>query len=70
VRWLKEYMEDNGGTERVAELKRLTKKEGISDAALYRAKEKLKIRSKVSGFGREKGATWYLPSVWDGPDEG
>jgi hypothetical protein len=66
VLWLKTYMEDNGGTERVGELKKLAKKEGISDGALYRARDKLKIRSKVAGFGRDKGAVWYLPSAWDG----
>lgn len=66
VLWLKAYMEDNGGTERVGELKKLAKKEGVSDGALYRARDKLKIRSKVAGFGREKGAVWYLPSAWDG----
>lgn len=70
VLWLQGLMQDNGGSERLSEIKKFAKKEGISDAALYRAKDKLKIRSKVTGFGHNKGAMWYLPEAWDGSDEG
>ena len=65
--WLEALLADNGGSDRLAEIKKLAAKEGISERTLYRAQKKLKVRSKVIGFGKDRAATWYLPDAW--PDE-
>jgi hypothetical protein len=70
VAWLLGFLTDLGGSEQAREIKKAARKEGISDSAVDRAKRKLGIRSKQSGFGRDKGARWYLPEAWtDDPDE-
>lgn len=62
--WLQGYLTDLGGSEQAREIKKAARKEGISDSAIDRAKRKLNVRSKQSGFGREKGARWFLPEAW------
>lgn len=68
--WLREHLAEAGGHERVPEIKRAARKEGISDSTLYRARTKLGIRARQAGFGKERGATWYLPEAWEDEDGG
>jgi 5S rRNA maturation endonuclease (ribonuclease M5) len=65
VAWLQGFLTDLGGSEQAREIKKAARKEGISDSAVDRAKRKLGIKSKQSGFGRDKGARWYLPEAWE-----
>ena len=62
--WLRGYLTDLGGSEQAREIKKAARKEGISDSAIDRAKKKLNLRSKQSGFGRDKGSRWFLPEAW------
>lgn len=63
--WLAGFLADLGGSEQVREIKKCARSAGISDSAVDRAKKKLGIRSKPSGFGKEKGARWYLAEAWE-----
>lgn len=63
--WLQGYLADVGGSEQAREIKKAARKEGISDSSVDRAKRKLKIRSRQHGFGKDKGARWYLPEAWE-----
>lgn len=63
VTWLRGVLTDAGGSEQAGEIKKLAAKEGISTSTLYRARTKLGIRSEQSGFGKDKGARWYLPEA-------
>lgn len=68
--WLHDYLAEAGGYDRAPEIKKHARKEGISETTLYRARERLKIRAKQAGFGRDRGSTWYLPEAWaDGGDD-
>lgn len=64
MEWLQGYLTDVGGSEQMREIKKAARKEGYSDSSVDRAKRKLGIRSKQHGFGREKGARWYLPEAY------
>lgn len=70
VAWLREMLADAGGSEQASEIKKLAAKEGISTSTLYRARTKLGVRSEQSGFGRDKGARWYLPEASKGASRG
>jgi 5S rRNA maturation endonuclease (ribonuclease M5) len=61
--WLRSYLEDMGGSEMAADLKKAGRAAGFSDTALDRAKKKLRITSQSSGFGKEKRAYWHLPEA-------
>ncbi|WP_304450844.1 AAA family ATPase [Nocardiopsis sp. YSL2] len=62
--WLAGYLADVGGAETRPEIKRAAKVAGLSESAVERARKKLRIRSKTSGFGKERVATWYLPDAF------
>jgi len=58
--WLKTVLSD--GPVDVKDLMRMGKEEGgFSQAALYRAKDKLGIKPTLHGFGRFKTSQWELP---------
>jgi hypothetical protein len=65
VAWLQGYLADAGGSEQMRTIKIDGRKAGHSDTAIDRAKRKLKLHSRVSGFGKEKGSRWYLPEAWE-----
>jgi hypothetical protein len=69
MEWLRGILADNGGSEKLSEIKKLAKKEGIAEATLYRASKKLGVRSKVVGFGKERTSTWYLREAWPTEEE-
>jgi len=59
--WLRGYLEDEGGTALLGDIKKLAAKGGFSASSIERAKKRLGIKGKSSGFGKERKATWYLP---------
>lgn len=61
--WLKSMLEDEGGCETADVIKNAARKAGLSDSAVDRAKKKLGIKTKQTGFGREKKSLWALPGV-------
>lgn len=62
--WLRDLLNDLGGSEQMKEIKKLAKGAGFSDSAIDRAKRKLGLKSKQQGFGKEKAAHWFLPEAW------
>ncbi|WP_052397443.1 AAA family ATPase [Streptomyces sp. NRRL F-5123] len=64
VTWLRDFLTDMGGSERMQEIKKCAKAAGLSDSTIDRAKRKLGVKSRQQGFGRDKGAHWYLPEAW------
>jgi AAA domain-containing protein len=67
--WLKDYLAEAGGFDRAPEIKKHARKEGISESTLYRARDRLKIRARQAGFGRDRGSTWFLPEAWTEGDD-
>ena len=45
------------------EIIRLAKVNGINDRAVYRAKLRLRVQAKTTGFGKEKISTWRLANL-------
>lgn len=70
MEWLRELLADAGGSELLPEILKHAKKTGIAETTLRRAQKKLGVRSKVSGFGGAKTATWYLPEAWTDDEPG
>ncbi|MFJ2631089.1 AAA family ATPase [Streptomyces sp. NPDC087422] len=62
--WLKDLLNDLGGSEQMKEIKKLGRGAGFSESAIDRAKRKLGLKSKQQGFGKEKAAHWFLPEAW------
>ncbi|HEV7979835.1 DnaB-like helicase N-terminal domain-containing protein [Amycolatopsis sp.] len=63
VSWLRDYLIDVGGSDRASEIKKLAAKEGFSFSSMDRAKRKLGIVSKHSGFAKDRVSHWYLPDA-------
>lgn len=63
VQWLRGYLADLGGGEAASEIKKVARKEGISDSSLHRARRKLGISMQHSGFGKDRRSHWYLPGA-------
>ena len=60
--WLEELLSEVGSLEK-REIMKLAKKEELSARTVYRAKKKLKIESKVQGYGHDKKSIWSLPKT-------
>lgn len=59
--WLREYLEDENGVGVLSDIRKYSKKAGFSDSSIDRAKKKLGLRTKQTGFGKDKASYWYLP---------
>lgn len=59
--WLREYLEDEDGVGVLSDIRKYSKKAGFSDSSIDRAKKKLGLRTKQTGFGKDKASYWYLP---------
>jgi AAA domain len=62
--WLKDFLQDMGGSEKMQDIKKVARAAGFSESAIDRAKRKLGLKSKQQGFGKEKAAHWFLPDAW------
>ena len=60
--WLRELLDETEGMEG-GEIIRIGKKNGFSDRTVYRAKSKLRIDVKMTGYGAEKTSIWKLPNL-------
>lgn len=56
-----ELLFNNDGAASLEQIEELQKKYGFSKATLYRAKEELRLKSIITGFGNYKKSWWLLP---------
>lgn len=68
VAWLRNYLTDIGGAESASDIKAAGRKNGFSESSIHRARRKLGLVSRQSGFGKERRSLWALPGAL--PDEG
>jgi len=61
--WLREFLTDFAGCETADVIKAAARKAGLSDSSVDRAKKKLGLKTKQTGFGKEKRSLWALPGV-------
>lgn len=61
--WLRDYLTDLGGAAESGDLMKDAEKQRYSRAAVYRAKTKLGLITRQSGFGKGKRSLWYLPEA-------
>lgn len=61
--WLKAFLTDMAGCETADVIKAAARKAGISDSSIDRAKKKLALKTKQTGFGTNKRSLWALPGV-------
>jgi hypothetical protein len=63
VEWLRAYLTDQGGADLAADVKAAARKDGISDSSLQRARRKLGVKMRHSGFGKNRRSEWSLPGA-------
>lgn len=68
VEWLRAYLTDEGGADLAADIKAAARKDGISESSLQRARRKLGVTMRHSGFGRNRRSEWSLPGAL--PEDG
>ncbi|MEU8535459.1 AAA family ATPase [Streptomyces parvulus] len=68
VEWLRGYLTDQGGADLAADVKAAARKDGISESSLQRARRKLGVTMRHSGFGRNRRSEWSLPGAL--PEDG
>lgn len=59
--WLRDYLRDLGGAAESGDLLKDAEKRRYSRTTVYRAKTKLGLVTKQSGFGKARKSIWYLP---------
>ncbi|MCP9209958.1 AAA family ATPase [Streptomyces sp. NEAU-Y11] len=70
VQWLRGYLTDVGGEDIAADIKKAARKDGISESSLHRARRKLGLVTRHSGFGKDRRSQWCLPgAVTDQEDD-
>jgi hypothetical protein len=69
VQWLRAYLSDAGGVDLSADIKKAAHKDGMSESSLHRAKRKLGVLARQSGFGKDRRSEWYLPGAVPEEDE-
>jgi 5S rRNA maturation endonuclease (ribonuclease M5) len=69
--WLRDFLTDLGGSAENTDVMKEAQKRTYSRPAVYRAKTKLKLVTRQSGFGKSKTSVWYLPEAApvDEPEE-
>ncbi|MBM7091034.1 AAA family ATPase [Streptomyces sp. S12] len=68
VEWLRAYLTDAGGADLAADVKAAARKDGISESSLQRARRKLGVTMRHSGFGKNRRSEWSLPGAL--PEDG
>jgi len=68
VEWLRGYLTDQGGSDLAADVKAAARKDGISESSLQRARRKLNVTMRHSGFGKQRRSEWSLPGAL--PEDG
>ncbi|MGC9381516.1 AAA family ATPase [Streptomyces sp. MH13] len=63
VEWLRGYLTDQGGADLAADVKAAARKDGISESSLQRARRKLGVTMRHSGFGKNRRSEWSLPGA-------
>ncbi|MFJ4550306.1 AAA family ATPase [Streptomyces sp. NPDC088817] len=63
VAWLRAYLTDQGGADLAADVKSAARKDGISESSLQRARRKLGVTMRQSGFGKDRRSEWRLPEA-------
>lgn len=63
VEWLRGYLTDQGGSDLAADVKAAARKDGISESSLQRARRKLGVTMRHSGFGKNRRSEWSLPGA-------
>lgn len=63
VEWLRGYLTDQGGADLAADVKTAARKDGISESSLQRARRKLGVTMRHSGFGKNRRSEWSLPGA-------
>ncbi|MDQ0684856.1 hypothetical protein QFZ56_003819 [Streptomyces achromogenes] len=66
--WLRGYLTDAGGEAASADLFKAAERDGIAKRTLQRARSRLGVTSRQSGFGKSKAWVWAL-SVTDEPPQ-
>jgi hypothetical protein len=61
--WLKDYLADLGGCAESSEALKEARKQQYSKSSIYRARAKLGLVTRQSGFGKDKVSLWYLPEA-------
>ncbi|GAB2922878.1 AAA family ATPase [Streptomyces heilongjiangensis] len=61
--WLRDYLMDLGGAAESTDLMKDAGKRRYSRPSVYRAKTKLGLITRQSGFGKSKTSMWYLPEA-------
>jgi hypothetical protein len=61
VQWLREHLENAGGTDTLKAIRNAARHNGMSQATLYRAKTKLGVETTTTGFGGGRTTVWTLP---------
>jgi putative DNA primase/helicase len=67
AQWLKSYLEDVGGSHEKKIIADLARANGFGNSSLYRAKNALKLLSKVDGFASSRRSIWMLPTDSENP---
>lgn len=68
--WLRDYLTDLGGSDDLNTIRTAAGKARISVPALYRARKKLGVISRTTGFGADKATYWWLPEAAPNAAEG
>ncbi|MFK0154613.1 AAA family ATPase [Streptomyces sp. NPDC090493] len=61
--WLRDYLTDLGGSAENADVMKDAEKRKYSRPTIYRAKTKLGLITRQSGFGKDRKSIWYLPEA-------
>lgn len=69
VTWLQGYLTDAGGADLAADVKKAAHKDGISESSLHRARRKIGIVMRHSGFGKNRRSEWCLPGALPEEDD-
>lgn len=61
--WLRDYLMDLGGSAENSDVMKDAGKQKYSRTTIYRAKTKLGLITRQSGFGKARKSIWYLPEA-------
>lgn len=61
--WLRDFLADLGGCADSSEVQKEARKQQYSKSSIYRARRKLGLVTRQSGFGKNKISLWWLPEA-------
>ena len=68
--WLRDLLTEEGGMMDKREIIRLARDNGFSERTIYRARDKLGIRVRTKGFGKDKRSEWSILPILPTKDAG